>query len=174
MGIAQADHPLFKVLKGHILHCTSVTAYKSICKDGFIRANGDSFPHTWGQTRGSCVHKFGGISLLDFGLPENKVFFVTDQENFSYPWESILTAHSPITIVVKINRDKILDKIITWDEIRAKTQECLLIPYTEVCCLEPIPIDTFVGLVAVRTCSKFVDISNDICSMEILNTLSQV
>ncbi len=174
MGIDHPNHPLYKVLKGHILHCTSVAGYRSICKDGSIRANDDSFPYTWGQTKGSCVHQLAGISLLDFGLPEDKVFFVTDQENFDYPWESILIAHNPLTIIVKINRDKILNKIITWEEIREKTEKCLLIPFTEVCCIEPIPIGTFEGIVVVETFSKFFDFAKDICSIDILNNLRKV
>jgi len=158
MGIHQADHPLYKILKGYILHCTSIAGYKAICKDGFIRANEDLFPCTWRQTKGSCVHNLGGISLLDFGLPENKVFFAKDQKNFRYPWEDILVAYSPITVAIKINRDKILGKVLTWEQIKQKTQRCLLIPFVEVCCLEPISIQTFEGIVAVKTDSEFIEI----------------
>lgn len=163
MGIVQADHPLFNILKDHIIHCTSIDAYKSICKDGFIKVNDDSFPYTWEQTKASCVYQLGGISLLDFGLPENEVFFVTDQKNFSYAWESMLVAHSPMTVIIKINRDKILDRIMSGKQIRKKIQKCLLIPFVEVCSLEPIPINTFEGIVAVRSISEFVEVSRENC-----------
>ena len=172
MGIDQPDHPLFKVLKGYILHCTSIAAYGSICEDGFIRANNNSFKYTWEQTKGSCVQQLGGISLLDFGLPENKVFFDPDQENLKYPWESILVAHSPLTIIVKINRNKILNKITAWEEIYAIKQKCLLIPYTEVCCFEPIPTDYFDGIVVVNSSFQFIDFTESFCSKDILNKIS--
>ena len=174
MDITKPDHPLFKVLKGHILHCTSAAAYRLICKDGYIRANDNSFPYTWEQTKGSCVHQLGGISLLYFGLPEDKVFFVKDQEDFRYPWESILVAHTPITVIVKINRDKILNKIITWEEINEKTKKCLLIPYTEVCTLEPISISLFEGIVVVKSFSMFNEISEGFCSKDILDNFKDV
>jgi len=171
MDITTSNHPLFKVLKGHILHCTSPANYKVICEDGYIKANNKSFPFTWGETEGSCVHKIGGISLLDFGLPENKIFFATDQENFDYPWESILIAHRPLTIIIKINRDKICDKILTWEKIRKKTEKCLLIPYTEVCSLEPIPTSLFEGIVLVKSVLDSVVISEDYLSKEFLQKL---
>ena len=174
MGIDRSDHPLFMVLKGYILHCTNVAAYESICEDGFIRANDGTLSYSREQSKGSCVHQLGGISLLDFGLPENKVFFVTDQENFTYPWESILIAHSPLIIIVKINRDKILGKITPWEEIKAKTQKCLLIPYTEVCCFEPIPKDLFEGIVVVNSLFRFIDVTENFCSKDMLKKLRDV
>jgi len=171
MELFRPDHPLFKVLKGYILHCTSVDAYELICEDGFIRANDGNLSYTWKQSKGSCVNQLCGISLLDFGLPENKVFFATDQESFTYPWESILLAHSPLTVIVKINRDKILDKITPWEEIKAKTHKCLLIPYTEVCCFEPISKGLFEGIVIVNTLFRFSDVTENFFSKDMLKKL---
>lgn len=48
-----------------------------IYKCGFICPNKGNFQFSWDQTKGSFVYKLGGISLLDFGLPENKVFLLT-------------------------------------------------------------------------------------------------
>jgi hypothetical protein len=159
MHIYNPDHQLFKVLKGYILHCTSPEGYNLICKDGYIRVNNGNLPYTWEQTKGSCVQKIGGISLLDFGLPENKIFFVTDEENFIYPWESILLAHNSLTIVIKINRKKLHNKILSWEEIKEKTEKCLLIPYSEVCSLEPISTNLFEGIVLVSSFTKFKEIT---------------
>lgn len=78
--------------------------------------------------------------MLDFGLPFDKIFFAEDQENFRYPWESILTAHNPETFVIQINRKKIINKILSWETIKEKTENCSLILLIEVCTIEPIPI----------------------------------
>lgn len=159
MHIHNSDHPLYKILKGYILHCTSLENYSLICKNGYIKINNGNFPYTWEQTKGSCVHKIGGIALLDFGIPENKLFFVTNEKEFIYPWEAILLCHDPLTIIIKINRNKLYNKILSWKEIKEKTDKCLLIPYSEVCSLEPISTSLFESVVLVSSLTQFNEIT---------------
>lgn len=171
MCIYNSNHPFIKIIKGYILHCTSPKNYKKICKDGYIKVNKGNFSYTWEQTQGSCVHKIKGISLLDFGLPEDKIFFVNDQPNFDYPWTDILLAHKPLTVIIKLNRENLINKLLTWEDIRKKTEKCLLIPYTEVCSLEPIPTKLFEGLVLIQSFSKFEDVTNGYLSKELLEKI---
>lgn len=171
MDLSNPNHQLFKALKGYILHCTSPKSYRLICEDGYLRANHGNFPFSWDQTKGSCVYKMGGIALLDFGLPEDKIFFVTDQENFHYPWVDILLRHEPLSVIIKIHRRKIYGQILTWEKIREKTGTCLLIPYVEVCSLDPIPTSAFEGIVIVNSFAEFVDLSADYLSREFLDRL---
>ena len=170
MNISDSNHCLFKALKGYILHCTSTANYKLICADGYIRPNRGDFSISWEQTVESRVHKIGGISLLDFGLPEDETFFVTDQENYLYAWQSILIGHKP-SVIIKISRDRIYDQIITNEQIKEKIQEGLLIPFNEVCSLDPIPTSVFEGIVIVKPDLDFVENSSDFLSEEFLESL---
>lgn len=171
MSLSQSS-PLINILNGHIVHCTSPTNYKLICEDGYIRPNkNNTYPFTWNQTLGSCVYELEGISLLDFGLNTDKIFFEEDQEDFRYSWESILTAHYPETIIIKINRKKIINKILDWETIREKTENCSLIPYIEVCTLYPIPISMFDGVVRIKQFSDFTDVNKGYCSKYFLATI---
>jgi hypothetical protein len=142
------NHPFVRVLLGCLFHVTSIDAYINIRKNGFIRPNIGHFPSSHPHSDGSCVRRIGGISLFDFSIPEDKIFFMD-----SYlPWENVVVSHRPITVVLKIKKACISDDVLSWKQIQDKAGDppCMLIPYVESCSLKPISVGMVEGYVLVR------------------------
>jgi hypothetical protein len=67
------------------------------------------------------------------------------------PWEGVINAHAPFTVIMLLNRRYLEGKLITCEEIKKRTDQspCLLIPYVEVCYPEPIPLSVVEGHIVV-------------------------
>ena len=67
-------HPLFNLIRGNLIHVTSLSAYRQIRADRFIKPNDGSFRFTYPQSSSSRAYYLKAISLFDFTLPDDKIF----------------------------------------------------------------------------------------------------
>lgn len=67
------------------------------------------------------------------------------------PWETVIIAHEPITVLMSLDRQRLDEKLISWAEIQRRTDDspCMLIPYVEAGYPEAIPLDAVEGHVIV-------------------------
>ena len=98
---------LYPILKGGLYHRTSVTNYFSIKKDGYIYPNKGQFQFTYPQSEYYYGYSNGLICLFDFAVPTLKECIITFDS-----WEQFFFDQHPVTIVFKLNREDLSDKLI--------------------------------------------------------------
>ncbi|WP_456428758.1 hypothetical protein [Rhodocaloribacter sp.] len=137
--------PIFKELASGLCHRTSVMGYRGILADRCIKPNKDGlFPSTYAQSRESCCRKLEAISLFDFETtPHNKIFDPLIQVN----WGRFIYDLRPVTIILKIKREAVADRIINSDEAGHRDDGGVIIKPVEVCYPGFIPIGAVCGCI---------------------------
>ncbi len=126
-----AQHPLFRLLRKGLWHCTSPSEYRQIYKDGFIKPN-DGRLQKWGPEKYAC-QELGGISLFDFESHIEK-----DIWSQAAKWKQFLGCAKPVTIMIGLDKGKFTGKCVNYPEIEEGTTGNF-IPFVEVCHCGPIP-----------------------------------
>ncbi len=136
---------LCSLIKGGLLHITSLDGYRGILRDRLIKPNDGSRPYTYRKC-GVC-HLIGAVALVGLKLGKEPLF----GPGASGLWMGLLTRHKPITFVLHLDRSRLPGelRLLTFDD-RARFTEApyhgQMLPDSEVCYPGSIPIS------AVKRC----------------------
>lgn len=138
------DDSLFHELATGLCHCTSLKGYRDIISDGFIRPNEGAFPYSFPQSQNSCCRKLDSVSLFDFETaPTEQIFDSLVHAN----WSPFVFAHRPVTVVLKIRRGAVGDRLIDSNEANRRTGGGVVIWPVEACYPDPIPVEAIQGAI---------------------------
>lgn len=138
------DDSLFHELATGLCHCTSLKGYRDILSDGFIRPNDGTFPYSFPQSENSCCRMLDSVSLFDFETAPTEQIF---DRRFHPNWSPFIFAHRPVTVILKIWRDVVDDRLISSNEANKRTGGGVVIRPVEACYPGPIPIDGVRGAI---------------------------
>ncbi len=130
---------LFRLIKGGLLHITSLEGYAGIARTGLIRPNEGRFPCTY-SARGVC-HLIHAVALLDLGLGKQPLF----GPGALGLWMGLLTAHKPVTVLLDLDRSRFPPgtRLLNFDDLGQYMEppyRAQMLPDTEVCHPGPIPV----------------------------------
>lgn len=130
-------YPLMPILKKGILHRTGLQGYKGIKQSGHIEPNLGQFPYSYPQSKTYYGGSNGFICLFDFESAEEE-----DYRAIHLTWGQFLTDHKPITIIMRLNRQKLVQKLIPNSDAPkiGDPKYRSYIPYVETWYPEPIPL----------------------------------
>jgi hypothetical protein len=135
-------------LRTGLYHRTSLKHYEGIRRAGVIIPNAGQFEVTYEQSKGSYGFRNGYISLFDFESVRLNIY-----NEFFQEWVGFFGYLVPATLILKINRKQLKDKLIPNGSAQLGVD--FFIPYAEVWYPEPI------RLTSVQTyIIKFEDGSN--------------
>lgn len=129
--------PLFPLLRQGIYHRTSIKNYRQICEVGYILPNDGTFPFTYPQSKNSYAFTKGYIALFDFETASVKQCVSQCDK-----WSSFFTDQKPVTVVLRLDRKQLEDKLKP-NCVRPKPGDedyKIAIPFVEVWYPEPIPV----------------------------------
>jgi hypothetical protein len=167
-------YPLMRLLREGILHRTNIDGYKGIRQSGKILPNKGTFPFSYPQSKTNFGHSMGYICLFDFESAREE-----DYRANHHIWADFFSDGKPVTIVLKLNRQRLADKLIP-NSARPKLGEPGYKPaiaFVEVWYPEAIPTSAIDSYIITWWNSKGVilhEFSNDnieefegvICRME--------
>lgn len=154
---------IYPKLRGGLFHRTNISGYRGIKKSGNILPNRGLFPFSYPQSETYFAFSRGYISLFDFELASDR-----DCISIHHTWDHFFFDGKPITIVFRLNRDYLSQKLIPnssgskWGEPNHRSY----IPYVEAWYPEPIPfnvIDDFIIVVyrGLDTAPLFLEFTNN-------------
>jgi hypothetical protein len=123
---------LFPLLRCGIYHRTKIKSYYAIQASGSIMPNRGQFEFTYQQSEHSFGFQNGYISLFDFESTTEE-YCISTQDT----WVSFFFDCSPITIVLRLDRDMLDERLIPNS---AAPKGAFFIPYVDVWYPEPIPV----------------------------------
>lgn len=141
-------YPLMPLLREGVLHTTNIQGYQGIRQSGKILPNNGKFPLSYPQSEYYYGCSMGWICLFDFESAREEDYIK------NHPiWADFFANHKPkrgpATIVLKLNRQKLADKLIP-NSVRPKPGEPGYKPaiaYVEAWYPEAIPtsaIDSYI------------------------------
>ena len=140
---------LYNRIKGGIYHSTSILGYRGIRSSRAILPNSGGLPFSHGQSRNSCCHKLGAVSLLDLGGSASRP--LVGHEAWSR-WTLFLSNHKPITILLEIDRTCLTAPLYDYDSLKEHFPMATMVAEAEKCYAGPIPIHAVSRCVLV--CAK--------------------
>jgi len=148
--------PLFPLLRQGIYHRTSIENYQLICKGGYILPNDGNFRFTCSQSQHSYAFAKRYISLFDFETVPVDHCIMT-----RHIWSSFFVDQEPATVILKLDRTQIEDKLIP-NHVRPKPGSPdykIAIPFVEVWYPRPIPVSAIQSRIIASCPSIFEKIS---------------
>lgn len=146
MWLASETAQIFPLLRGGLFHRTGIQGFRGIFNTGYILPNTGQFPTSYPQTREYYGFSRGYISVFDFhNIPDAYCI-----SNYNI-WGVFFFDHEPVTIVFRLRRDMLTDKLIPndaapkLDSLDYKSH----IAYVEAWYPEPIPIAAIAGFLLV-------------------------
>lgn len=137
---------IFPLLRVGFYHFTSLDGLRNILTRGAIVPNDGDLPNTSSVSPVSYGRRRGYISLFDFETP-------TEAECMKHcwgKWSSILTAHDPVSIGLRLDRVALRGHIITNEEIARETEyREMFIPKVEVCSKVSVPVSAITSYLVV-------------------------
>ncbi|MCD4791134.1 MAG: hypothetical protein K8R37_14155 [Bacteroidales bacterium] len=115
-------YPLMTQLIKGVLHRTSIDGYKGIRQTGNILPNKGNFPFSYPQSISYYGFSMGYICLFDFESARDD-----DYRGNHHIWADFFYDHKPITIILRLNRQKLSDKLIP-NSVRPKPVETDYVP----------------------------------------------
>src|SRR2546422_7970957 len=100
-------YPLMPLLKEGIFHATNIEGYRAIRRTGMILPNKGELPFSYPQSEAYYGYSMGYVSLFDFESAQEEGY-----RGNHHMWAGFLTDRRPVTIVLKLNRQKLADKLI--------------------------------------------------------------
>jgi len=147
-----SEHPLFRELRNGLLwHCTSPEEYLQIQTCGFIKPNRNPVG-TYGKQPSAC-QALDGVPLFDFTTESETRVLDTHHK-----WQQFLGCARPLTVILGLNRSRLLGRIVSYPELRDTTSSLKCsgpIPWVEVCHCGEIPIsaiDCYLLVCAANYC----------------------
>jgi hypothetical protein len=132
-------YPLMPLLRKGILHRTSIEGYKGICQSGYIMPNKGQFPFSYPQSKIYYGHSMGYICLFDFESSREEDYRINH-----HTWAKFIRDHEPVTIIFRLNREKLGDKLLPNSHPPKLGEEGhkAFIPFVEVWYPEAIPLSS--------------------------------
>lgn len=133
---------LLPTIRLGLFHCTTVQGVRGIIQAGSIIPNKGKFEFTYPQSANSYALSKGWISLFDFAG-------TTEEHCISqhWKWESFFISRTTIKIALKLDREKLISKLISNSARPRLGHENykIAIPYVEAWYPEPIKIQYIYG-----------------------------
>lgn len=134
------DDALFREIRTHVYHATSLLNYRVIREDGFLRPNDGRFPDSTGQSRISRARKLGAISFFDFVSPSFADVFDDDTYHHWTYMLGALASHGCAMLIGFLPCD-LTDKWITHVKAKELVPEFnIMLPTVEACYQGAIPV----------------------------------
>ena len=135
---------IYPMLKGGLFHRTSREVYRGIKISEKISPNTGQFPVTYPQSKYYFASFRGYVSLFDFRSASDRHCI-----SIHHTWGSFFFDQEPITIILRLNKDYLLDKLIPNDSAPklGNPKYKGYIPYIEAWYPEPIPFGAIDGLI---------------------------
>lgn len=135
---------IYPLLRGGLFHRTNIEGYRGIMSSRMISPNTGQFPYTYPQSEYYFASSRGYVSLFDFRYASDR-----DCISIHHTWGSIFFDQKPITIVLRLNKDYLTDKLIPNDSAPklGNPEYKGYIPYIEAWYPELIPIEAIEGLI---------------------------
>ncbi len=137
-------------LFGECFHVTSLTSCEQIYQIGYIAPSGCNEP-VFSQTSFSYAKRMGYVSIFDFAEPS--VESILRVEN---TWLPIIARHNPITMVLLLNIESMLEHLIRSSALRGKhampgfVKKNYHVPLVEAWHDGSIPVSCVSGLVELN------------------------
>lgn len=125
---------LYPILRGGVFHRTGIKNYHQIKRDGFIFPNTGKYQFTYESSKRSFAFHQGYISLFDFIQPTVQQCIIT-----CHNWEGFFCDQKPVTVVFKLNSEKLADKMKPNSIGPPHKQSELYLPFVEAWYPDPIP-----------------------------------
>src|ERR1051326_345301 len=129
--------PIFPILRNGIFHRTGIEGYRGIRKTGYIFANKGEYPYSYPQSKVYFGPTMGYVCLFDFeSATEEEIICI------NHTWEQFFSDHDPVTISLRLNRQKLGSDLIPNSSAPKSGSENYRskIPYIEAWYPKPIPI----------------------------------
>lgn len=143
-------YPIMPLLREGILHRTGLAGYKGIQESGFIFPNNnEQFPFSYPQSKTYFGPSKGFMCLFDFESSKEEDYRINLRT-----WQQFFFDHKPVTIVLKLNRQKLIDKLIPNSAAHARLSDHTYkgyIPFIECCYPEPIPVSFIDSYILIWT-----------------------
>ena len=134
---------LYPILKDGVYHRCSLKSCLSILSDQRIKPNEGQYEFTYPQSEHNHGHINGWICLFDFKQDPFHIYIGHDS------WSNFFLQFKPITVIFKLNRDK-LDRIIPNKYHNSeKHRGIMCIPYVEAWYPSPIHISAIEKYIVV-------------------------
>jgi hypothetical protein len=148
------NHPLVRYLRGKLFHVTTLSNYRAIKRDGFLKPNDGSLIGVYKRKapRLTVCEKLDAISLFDFNQSDERMFpllQVTERvDEYFLEWGQFLWWYKPTTIILVLNRGLVAPNLLTYEE--CKTVQGQWIYNVEVCHRGPIPVSAIEESISVQ------------------------
>jgi|GEM_PF-1930749 len=142
-------YPLMPLLKNGVFHVTSIKGFRRIQQCDFIIPNKGQFHCKHPQTKHYYGYSKGYICLFDFES-SNEQDYITNY----LTWQHFFGDYEPFTIVLKLSRQKLADKLIPNSNPPQKVSEPEykgFIPFVECWYPEKIPFSAIDSFIVVST-----------------------
>ncbi len=133
-------------LQSKLFHCTGLTQFQEIQRDGFIRPNTDNRAFSFPKTINSYGYSIKAVCLFD--LKDQPVEVCRD--GLFFRW-SFRLFDSPVTIIMILDRLLLDGKLISNSAARGVSPYKDYIPYIEAWCKECIPISAITACIVLCT-----------------------
>ena len=139
------------LLRKGVFHRTGIEGYKGIRQTGNILPNKGNFPFSYPQSEKYYGYSMGYICLFDFEAAREE-----DYRGNYHLWADFFYDHKPKTVILKLNRQKLADKLIP-NSARPKNGEVGYKPaiaYVEVWYPVAIPVSAIDSYIVTWLDSK--------------------
>jgi hypothetical protein len=138
-------------LRVGVFHRTDVEGYRGIRKCGQIIPNDGTLSPSYPQSKGYYGYSKGYICLFDFESAREE-----DYRANHHMWAQFFYDGKPVTIVLKLNREKLAAKLIPNSSRPKPGDACYkpAIAYVEAWYPDPIPLSSVDGAIVTRWDSK--------------------
>lgn len=146
-------YPIMPLLRKGVLHRTGLAGFKGIQESGYIFPNDKGqFPFSYSQSEVYFGQSKGYICLFDFESSKEEDYRINLDT-----WEQFFFDHQPVTIVLKLSREKLARKLIPNSAAHASIYDPNYkgyIPFVECWFPEPIPSSFIDSYILIRPNSK--------------------
>jgi hypothetical protein len=154
-------YSLMPLLKKNIFHRTNINGFKGIRQSGYILPNSGQFPSSYPQSKSYFGPSMGYICLFDFESSREEDYRINH-----HIWGMFFADQKPVTIVLKLNRHDLQDKLFPNSVAPKLGEENYkgFISFVEAWYPEAIPVSAIEGYIVTYYESfeiKFIEFSKD-------------
>jgi hypothetical protein len=161
---------IFPLLRNGIFHRTGTHGYKGIKKEGFIFANKGQYECSYPQSTVYYGPTMGYVCLFDFeSATEEEIICIHPT------WEQFFSDHRPVTISLRLNREKLGSELIANSSAPKIGDENYrgYIPFIEAWYPKPIPISAIDSYLVTMLNPKFGELIYEEYPVERIDELDE-